>query len=109
MPKTKPDSKPVDDDSDDDDAPPPPPESIEMVEFDFYGETFVVPKDRDEWDTEAFIAISEVRVPLDNLKVMRLIIGDAQYAKLRQIGKSRRVSREFSELLGEVTSEQCIN
>lgn len=80
-------------------------DAVEMVEFDFRGTTFSIPKDRDEWDTEAFIAISRGEPYIS----LQLILGAEQWAKLRRIGSSRKVTKEFSELFGEVAARECIN
>lgn len=80
-------------------------DAVEMVEFDFRGVTFRIPRDRDEWDTEAFIAISHG----DPYVSLQLIIGPEQWTKLRRIGTSRRITKEFSELFGEVAARECIN
>lgn len=82
------------------------PESpMEMVEFDFRGESFVIPKDRDDWDTEAFLAIARG----DIYVALQLILGPDQWLKLRRIGTSRRVAKEFSSTFSDVAARECVN
>lgn len=85
-------------------APPPAPDT-EMVEFEFHGVKFHIPKDRDDWDTEAFIAISHG----DPYASLQIMLGPEQWLKLRRIGTSRRIAKEFSKLFGEVAAAECIN
>lgn len=84
---------------------PPAPAKTEMVEIEFRGEKFYVPKDRDDWDTEAFIAIANG----DPYVSLQIVLGPEQWLKLRRIGTERRVAKEFSKLFGEIAAKECIN
>lgn len=95
MPKTKTQTEP-------DEAPPAP---MQMVEIEYSGQTFVIPKDRDDWDAEAFLAMGNG----DHIAALQMILGRDQWVKLRQIGTSRRVVKEFSAVFGEVADKECVN
>lgn len=85
---------------------PKPPPPIEMVKFDFRGETFEIPKDRDDWDTEAFIAIARG----DRFVALQIVLGTDQWIKLRaKFGPSRRVAAAFSEAFSKAAAAECIN
>lgn len=82
-----------------------PPAPIELVEIPFRGATFTIPKDRDDWDAEAFLAIAHGQ----HIASLQMILGPDQWLKLRQIGTSRRITKEFSAIFGEVAERECIN
>lgn len=86
--------------------PPKPAPAVEMVTIEFRGEKFEIPKDRDDWDTEAFIAIARG----DQYVALQIVLGQQQWVKLRtKFGTARRVAADFSKVFSEVAAAECIN
>ena len=110
MPKTKPMLEVIEDqeDSDDeqtiDETPAAEPE-IETVPIVFRGFTFTVPKDMDDWETEACLAMSQNEYVL----AAKLLLGPQQWMILQSLGSKRRDIREFLALFADIVNRDCVS
>ncbi|OKH70820.1 hypothetical protein EB72_24815 [Mycobacterium sp. SWH-M1] len=78
---------------------------IEMVEFDFYGETFRIPKDRDEWPTTAIVAMSKMKFA----EGVQEVLGPVQWQTLNRIlPRYGDFVSQFIPAFGKA-QQQCIN
>lgn len=85
--------------------PPAEPSGPEMVDVSFRGHDFTIPKEMDEWDTEACIAISQQ----DYVLAAKLLLGSGQWALLQSLGSKRKDIREFLVVFGDVVSQECVS
>jgi hypothetical protein len=104
MPKT---SKPEPVDVVDDDEPP----AVALLEINFNGDTFTVPKSRDEWSVESELAMFEARAT--NLsywwtKWTELALGPVQWQKLLdQTLKNRGDLIAFVQHFVKTVTKEC--
>lgn len=94
MPKTK-------SETDAADAEPQP----DLVPVEFRGQKFWIPREMDEWDTEACIAIARD----DFMTAAKHLLGPAQWALLRSLGTRKKDTLAFLVALGEVTRKDCVS
>ena len=79
---------------------------IEMVEFEFKGTTFTIPKSRDDWSTAGFAFLSEDKFNLfvkENLELAR----PGQWRALCALCPRRRDYIPFWQLVAQVMKEEC--
>jgi hypothetical protein len=99
MPKTKPAVEVPDDTAE------PPSEAVELVEIDYKGAVFTVPKYADDWNTEDL----ETMYRKDNaFDLIRACIGPDQYAKFQAKFPKFRDFKEFRDLLGTTINRECV-
>ena len=86
------------------------PEGIEadeqLVEFEFEGTTFVIPKSRNDWSTAGFAFLSEDKFNLfvkENLELAR----PGQWRALCALCPRRRDYIPFWQLITQVIKEEC--
>ena len=77
---------------------------VEMVQVPFRGHDFAIPKDMDEWDTEACLAIGEKKY----LFAAKTVLGPGQWALLRSLGSKRKDGNEFLTVFAAVVQSECI-
>lgn len=78
--------------------------AIELVTIPFRGKTFTIPKDMDEWDTEACLAFSRQEL----LLAAKMLLGPAQWALLQSVGSKRKDTLAFLAVLGPAINKHCI-
>lgn len=78
-------------------------DAVEMVDVPFRGHNFKIPRDMDEWDTEACLAMSQQEYVL----AAKLILGGGQWALLQSLGSKRKDVREFLIIFGDVVGREC--
>jgi hypothetical protein len=91
-------------------ADPTPPAIPELVEIGFRGETFTIPKDRDEWDTEGylqFLQAWETNKYQPWLLAAKLLLGPGQWAKLLTLGAKRKDFDDFLTEFIPASTEKC--
>jgi hypothetical protein len=93
MPKTK--TSPPETDDDD---------SVDTVEIPFRGANFVIPKNLDDWEIEACLAIGSKQYA----SAAKIILGAGQWAMLQALGSKRRDINEFLLVFGRVVQEECV-
>jgi len=80
------------------------PNGAEVVPIEFRGHTFFIPKDMDEWDTEACLAMGQQEFVLAS----KLLLGQGQWALLQSLGSKRKDIREFLSVFGDVVARDCV-
>ena len=94
MPKAKPDADTT-----------APAETVAMVDVDYKGAVFAVPKDADDWNTEDI----EVLRRRDNVfDVVRACIGPDQYTRFQQQFPKWRDFKEFRDLLFSTINDEVV-
>lgn len=99
MPTPKKTSTTTDRDDTDDDATD---DTLALIQF--RGHTFSIPKDMDEWETEACIAMGQKSYVI----AAKLLLGDGQWALLQSLGSKRKDIREFLTVFGEAIARDCV-
>lgn len=84
-------------DTDVDEAP------IEVVNIEFRGQTFTIPRDMDEWDIEACLAMGRHNYA----EAAKLLLGTGQWTLLKALGSSRKNINEFLVVFGGVVKREC--
>ena len=77
---------------------------IARVSIPFRGREFLIPKEMDEWETEACLAMSQNEYVL----AAKLLLGDGQWARLQMLGSKRKDIREFLVLFADVVNTECV-
>ena len=88
-------------------APDPEPEpepEIELVKVPYHGVEFTIPKEMDEWEVEACLAMNQGNYILS----AKLLLGPAQWAGLQAMGSRRKDMREFLAVFADVIDKECI-
>lgn len=79
------------------------PEPIELALIKFRDKTFTIPKDMDEWPTEACLAMGQSEYVL----AAKLLLGSGQWALLQSLGDKRKDIREFLVVFGNIIDKDC--
>lgn len=104
VPKTAPKTAPVEDVPEEEvDEPPEVDAPIELVDIPFRGQTFQIPRDMDEWDIEACLALSQHNYA----QSAKLLLGTGQWALLQSLGSKRKDINDFLVVFGRVIDREC--
>jgi hypothetical protein len=76
---------------------------IEVVNIEFRGQTFTIPRDMDEWDIEACLAMGKSNYA----EAAKLLLGTGQWTLLKALGSNRKNINEFLVVFGGVVKREC--
>lgn len=88
------------------------PAELELVEITFRGQVFTVPKDMDEWETEACLAWSRSvasSLLADWVNTVKDLLGAEQWNRLQALGTKRRDITEFLTTLIDTVNRECVS
>jgi hypothetical protein len=77
---------------------------VAMVPISFRSMRFEIPRDMDEWQTEACLAMNQSNY----VYAAKLLLGDRQWAQLMAVGDRRKDIREFLTVFAEVVDKDCV-
>lgn len=78
--------------------------AVVMVKIPYRGIDFAIPKEMDEWDTEACLAMNQGNYVL----AAKILLGTGQWAGLQALGSKRKDVREFLTVFAAVIDKECI-
>jgi len=78
-----------------------------LVEIDFQGATFVIPRDRDDWSTEGNAWLGEGKFNLF-VKYLLEIARPGQWKTLTRLCPTPKQFNQFFVVLGKAIQEECI-
>jgi hypothetical protein len=90
---------------------PTPAETPEVVEITFRATTFTIPKDRDKWNTEGYLALMEAveqNAYAPYMRAAKKLLGPNQWARLQTLGDVRADFDEFLALFLPASLEECV-
>lgn len=88
------------------------PAELELVEVEFRGQTFTLPKDMDDWETEACLAWSRSVASsqlTDWVDTVKALLGAEQWDRLQALGTKRRDMTGFLTVMIDTVNRDCVS
>ena len=82
----------------------------DLVEIEFSGHTFVVPRDGDEWSTESTLQryrASSMQTPFEWMKFVELALGPEQWRVVTKAFTKTGDFNKFIELFSDTVAKEC--
>jgi len=80
---------------------------VELVEIPFGGQTFTIPKYRDDWETRAIIAFNRARSKDEQVAAIEIQFGEEQWELLLETAPKAGQFREFIDLFFKTVQAEC--